>query len=262
MDDQQPPVMSSLARELLALERARGSAPAGAKKRSFARVGAVIAAGGAPSPTGKVAAGAKASVGIVKVGITLALGAAIGSAATVALQRTAEPPKPAPSIVVTSVASNISPAAVTSNVTPAVTSSVVMSGTLAPPKHEPPLAPSPVATPLPTSRVGAPHPRAATSIEAPHASELSLADERAVLDRARSALARKDAEAAIKAAREHESKFPRGQLGAEREAILIQALVTASRRAEAIDRAAHFHHKYPNNVLTPVVESAIVAAEK
>ena len=105
-----------------------------------------------------------------------------------------------------------------------------------------------------------PLPPAVTS--APPPADRSLAEERALLDAARAARARGDDEAAISAARGHESRFPAGQLAEEREAIWIQALVRAQRVDEARSRAASLRARAPRSVFLPVVDAALAGARK
>jgi hypothetical protein len=85
----------------------------------------------------------------------------------------------------------------------------------------------------------------------------ALARERQIIEKARSALLRGDAEAALGAVAEHSKAFPRGQLGEAREAIAVQALVRAGRHDEARARAAKFHRAFPGSTYAPVVDGAI-----
>jgi hypothetical protein len=85
----------------------------------------------------------------------------------------------------------------------------------------------------------------------------ALARERQIIEKARSALARGDADGALGAVAEHAKTFPRGQLGEAREAIAVQALVRAGRHAEARTRADRFRRSYPGSTYAPVVDAAI-----
>jgi len=78
-----------------------------------------------------------------------------------------------------------------------------------------------------------------------------------VIDKARSALARHDAEAALVAVDEHAKSFPHGQLAEMREALAVQALVDAGRTAEAKSRGAMFHATFPGSMYGHVVDSAL-----
>ncbi|MCB9555818.1 MAG: hypothetical protein H6707_06905 [Deltaproteobacteria bacterium] len=87
-----------------------------------------------------------------------------------------------------------------------------------------------------------------------------LAHERSLIEMARSALARGDAPAALEATRLHRQAFGRtGQLGEEREALAIQALINTKRFAEARRRAKAFLRKYPRTLLRPLIEKAAAA---
>lgn len=83
-----------------------------------------------------------------------------------------------------------------------------------------------------------------------------LAAERAMLDVARTALGRGDAENALLATGEHGKKFPRGALSEEREAIAVQALAQAGRLEEAKERAQRFKRAHPESILLPAVLAA------
>jgi hypothetical protein len=85
----------------------------------------------------------------------------------------------------------------------------------------------------------------------------SLTRERALVETARSAVARGDGSAALQATSEHARTFPNGRLVEEREALAVQALVLAGRRDEARARAERFRQRYPNGLFLPVVDAAI-----
>ncbi len=112
-------------------------------------------------------------------------------------------------------------------------------------------APSVVATvdTSPTSRPGSHSP-------APSATS-SLAAERALLDDARGALSAGDAARALALADEHGRRFARAQLGEEREAIAIQALVALGRNVEARARAARLKTVAPNSLFMPAIDASL-----
>jgi hypothetical protein len=87
-----------------------------------------------------------------------------------------------------------------------------------------------------------------------------LAEERALLDPARSALEREDGATALAATEKHEHTFAYGILVQEREAIAIRALVMLDRASEARARADRFRRHFPDSVLLPTIESTIGAA--
>jgi hypothetical protein len=107
----------------------------------------------------------------------------------------------------------------------------------APPKLERPLSPAPSASVM--------------------SADEDLAKERQIIEKARSALARRDAESALAAVDEHARAFPRGQLTEMREALAVQALVYAGRPADARIRADQFHRRFPSSMYRPVVDGAI-----
>lgn len=87
----------------------------------------------------------------------------------------------------------------------------------------------------------------------------ALAHERQIIEKARSALTRGDAEGAIAATDEHAAAFPKGQLGEAREAIAVQALARAGRGADARRRAERFHRDFPGSMYGPVVDAAVAS---
>jgi outer membrane protein assembly factor BamD (BamD/ComL family) len=76
-----------------------------------------------------------------------------------------------------------------------------------------------------------------------------LSLEIAALDGIRQALARKDANEALRRIVDYEAEFPSGVLGAEAAALRIQALVEAGRRSEARAELASFRRYYPTSPL-------------
>lgn len=87
--------------------------------------------------------------------------------------------------------------------------------------------------------------------------DVDMAAERALLEVARTALARGQVDAALDRVQRHARRFPRGQLAEERESVWIQALVAADRAVEARQRAAEFRRRFPQSMLRPVAEAAV-----
>lgn len=86
--------------------------------------------------------------------------------------------------------------------------------------------------------------------------DTELARERALIETARSALARKQPDVMEILVR-HEQQFPEGRLAEERESLLVQALVRAGRAEEARRRAARFRARWPRSLLQPVLDAAL-----
>lgn len=115
-------------------------------------------------------------------------------------------------------------------------------------REEPEVVPSPAPTEL--VRVSEPSARAATpsegrapaEVEEPAASSPplagTLAEELALMDRARQSIARGDHAAALQALDEHDTRFPAGTLVRERDVLRVTALCAAGRDDEAIAVAA------------------------
>jgi len=119
-----------------------------------------------------------------------------------------------------------------------------------------------VAEPERTPRV-APHaskPAAAVQRTSPRARSVDKraadpsAEELALLDRARRAVALGDFRAALKVIQSHARSFPKSQLGEEREALRIRALAGAGLSRKAGQAARNFESSYPKSVLTPELQ--------
>lgn len=85
----------------------------------------------------------------------------------------------------------------------------------------------------------------------------TLSGERALLERARTALARRAPGAALNALNEHSRTYPRGRLAEEREALMIQALVAGGRYQAARRRAEHFARAYPGSLFRSSVNAVL-----
>jgi hypothetical protein len=85
----------------------------------------------------------------------------------------------------------------------------------------------------------------------------ALAREQLLLQRARSALVRRDGAAALEGLRLHARQFPVGALIEEREALRVEALMRLQRTAEARARAADFHRRWPDSLLADMVDQAL-----
>jgi hypothetical protein len=92
--------------------------------------------------------------------------------------------------------------------------------------------------------------------EAPHD---ALSREQLYLQRARSALVRRDEAEALRALTLHRRLFPDGALSEEREALLVSVLADLGRIAEARARAEDFHRRWPSSILQQMVEDALRA---
>lgn len=88
----------------------------------------------------------------------------------------------------------------------------------------------------------------------------SLRSERLLIDAARAALAR-DPQAARAPLDEHATRFPKGQLSEEREALMIQALVLANDAPAARKRFEAFSRSFPSSPLLGVLRSAVEGVE-
>jgi hypothetical protein len=117
---------------------------------------------------------------------------------------------------------------------------VVAAPPSASPKHAPRTAPAPAVAPL----------AAEDSVE-------TLAAERALLDKARSALTHGDAALATSLLDEHAHAFPRARLGEEREALAVEALAIAGRSDDARAALARFRALHPKSLFLSALDSAV-----
>ncbi len=111
--------------------------------------------------------------------------------------------------------------------------------------------PRDVASTAPASRPPAP----GRSTSALASGDTSLGVERALVERARSALARGAPDDALSAGREHAARFPRGRLAEERDFVVIQALRASGRNVDADAAVARFRKTYPTSLLSGALDT-------
>lgn len=95
------------------------------------------------------------------------------------------------------------------------------------------------------------------AVETPYPPE-SLAEERAILERARTALGIGDEDTALAELLGHRIAFPEGRLAEERDAMLVFAHAASGDKVEADAAANTFRAKYPASLFLPAVEAALV----
>jgi hypothetical protein len=83
----------------------------------------------------------------------------------------------------------------------------------------------------------------------------TLADERALVEGARTALLRGRASDALSLAQKHESSFPNGGLAEDRDFLVLSALRDLGRSEESRAKAAAFLARYPKSALRGAVEA-------
>ncbi|MFT3772527.1 MAG: hypothetical protein QM820_44605 [Minicystis sp.] len=237
-----PPELRALFEE----ERAAYPDRSEARARVLRRIETAVALGSAPAPApatggadggpaGASPAAAKAaSAALPKTAAWIALAFAGGVAAGELHGRSSAPAPPAP-------APRDPPAAI-------ATGAPARSTEPAPGEVEPTVKPS-----------AAPAPRASSSAKtAPTSDPASdLAEEQALIDTARAALARGRSGDALRAADEHARRFPRGRLSQERELLVIQALLLAGRRSDAEARAQRFKTAFPRSLYGSAIDELL-----
>ena len=123
-----------------------------------------------------------------------------------------------------------------------------------PPPAPVPAAPPPVVAPPPER--APPRPEHVARVE-PRERDRSLAAERALIEQARTALAREQGAAALAVLERHAREFPQGELEEERESLQVQALVGLDRFDQARKVAARFHRRFPRSIFGAVVDEAL-----
>ncbi|GAC1573223.1 MAG: hypothetical protein NVS3B20_24330 [Polyangiales bacterium] len=247
-DDPLPPLDGEL-QSLFDLERRRLPEPLDAQARVIDRVVASIPALSTPegpwrgSTSKGAASGMSPSVMSPSIrwvaAVAFLAGGATFAGVNAALRHPVTSKKPALFAM---------PAEATVNATPPVSS---LSSS---PKS---VAPDPLTQPstakVPALSIASPSVNGKPTVTAP---DEALGVERAILEVARTALARGDYDGSLVELARHAQRFPRGQLTEERESLAIQALSGAGRVAEARARATQFRKRCPGSMLLPVVQAA------
>jgi hypothetical protein len=229
---------------LLEAERTIPPAPQGLSGEVWQSLSASLAAlpppGAGPAssvgPTGTVAAGGLSGKALVAV-----VSFALGGATVAVVDRVVAPaelPMPAPvAAPVRAEAPPLEPAPVV----------------IAPAPQEVPLPPAPAARP----RVSPPPATTVVVTPVPVAPADQLADERAVLEVARTALARGRPAEAVDALKRHAERFPTGQLAEERDFLWVQCQASAGELAAARERARAFRAAYPRSMMLPALDEVL-----
>ena len=103
-------------------------------------------------------------------------------------------------------------------------------------------------------------PDAPASASAPQrAGPSQLSAERRILDEARGALLRGEAQPSLEALDRHRRSFAAPLLAEERDALQVQALVKAERYPDARSRADAFRRRYPDSFYLSMVDSAVAS---
>ena len=84
-----------------------------------------------------------------------------------------------------------------------------------------------------------------------------LAEQLALLETARNAIAQKNVAAALRALESHAAQFPSSALAEEREALTIRALVQANRVTEAKRHLTQFETQFPNSLLLSALKRTL-----
>jgi hypothetical protein len=237
MSDVPPPLDS----ELMELLRDEDSAPPGARPRARARLAAVPGVLAAASPRGATSHGASAGSANGVSAVSSALGLkgvaavafVLGGAAGAGLHAAvAKPPEPRV-VYLTAPAPNAEsppPRGSTASTSAPRSESTSLA------REAPPFIPTPVDL-------------------SPRTSQLTV--ERSLLDDVRAALVRGDANAALEGLRVSRQKFAHPILAEERDALGVEALVSAGRYPEARAAAAQFNERFPKSLFSGSVEGAM-----
>lgn len=245
----------------------RGTAPvqppehvrARLRQRLESRIGAPVpAAGPAVSRWTRVQGLAEAAAGSR---VLVGLAGFLAGAATVFALRSAPPPAPAVAVAAPGATQVAQQALPIPRPAPSIAQEAVR---VAPPVVASPSIVHRRAPARPASQVAAVErpalaPLAVQSTPvAPPRAHWGLEAEGELLQKGRTAMVRGDAEGALAAVEEHATRFPQGRLAEEREALRIQALVAEDRDPEARTALGAFEHAYPNSLLGPALEEAVI----
>jgi hypothetical protein len=218
--------------ELLDAERDIDAPTPAARDRMAARLAPLLIPLADTAPTADVATTAATAGGtsVAKLVLVSLLSAAVGAGGGAAGHAYYASKRPAP-VVAAPVASPPPPASVT--VAPV----------------EPELA-------APVESVAVIAPSASARAEQPVKSPSSLRAERLLLETASAALMKGDHASAIAALKQHQARFPKGELAQEREVLLVQALKASGDGAAADQRAKDFKKKFPGSLQQDSVDKA------
>jgi hypothetical protein len=89
------------------------------------------------------------------------------------------------------------------------------------------------------------------------AKDTSLRSEGALIDMARTAVARGQGESALAPLERHGREFPHGRLAEDREWLWIQALLLTGRTDAAKERAARFRTAFPRSLMLPALDQVL-----
>jgi hypothetical protein len=233
-------VLAVVTASAVGLGAGAGVAAAGAAKGGSV-AGAAVRAG-----SGGLWAAVKGTFGVGGLMLGAAVGVAVGAAGHAFLASPA---------AASAVARPVPSAEVASPAPPRSTPSVT------PWEEVPPSAPtgstaSTVPAPAPSPAPTASHPD--DDARGDHGSkDSSLASERALIDMARTAVARGQGDAALAALGRHERDFPHGRLAEEREWLAIQALVQTGATDEARARSVRFRRAFPRSLMLPALDQVL-----
>ncbi len=247
-DEQLPPLSSALA-NMIAIDREDHALPAGARERVGYRLAATIGIGTTVALTTKAAtasaitktaaattataASAKLVVGVALVAFAAGTGTGAAIHAGVSRPEAVAPVAPAslPAASAAAINTTAQPTATESSIAPESSASAHV---VAPP----------------------------ASIASAPSRDADLAEERAMIDRARRDIAKGNSSGALSTLSEHARAFPRGRMGEEREALTVIALARGGQLEAAKARARRFKATFPKSVLMPAVLGATGLEEK
>ncbi len=242
-----PPLSDALA-NMIAMDRDEQALPDGARERVAARLATTIGLGVAAALTTKTAAAstltktaavtaatttsAKVAVGIAVVAFAAGTGtgAAIHAEVTRAAPITGAATTPTAILVPKASVAPVASAAQVIEIEPSASARVVV----APP----------------------------ASITSAPSRDSELAEERAMIDRARRDISKGNSSSALSTLSEHARTFPRGRMGEEREALTVIALAKGGQLDAARTKARRFKATFPKSVLLPAVMGATGLEEK
>jgi hypothetical protein len=239
MDDAETIDLDADIVSLLEAERSPEPAPVEAKERVWERIQETLAvppaATATSEATGLAGGGAATVIGVLVAGVVIAV--AMSETPSQSRLNTPHPETSVHQLMEPAVAVPASPPPMVAPVVAPVVAALEQS----PREPDGAVAPSPPPQPVPEARP------AGTSRRASAPKGLSAA-ERALLDQGRSALREGRPGAALRAADEHQKRFPRGRLIEEGAALRIRALDRLGRHDASREAARVFLRRYPTSI--------------
>ena len=232
-----------------------GTASVGSGATAGVSTGATVATGATAATSAGISSTLPALLVKPVTLLIFAAGAATGTGTTLLVEHVAVPDEPAMERKAPAVKRTITPPKVAEVTPPAPAAPpAAVLEPVAPPAE---VAKAPAEPPAPARRTTK-RARVTRTPRSPTANTSVV--ERNLLERARTALSRGQAAAALRALRQHRKQYPGGTLAEERAALMVVALADLGKGARARAAARKFKKRYPHSLLLFLVDNALKRA--